>query len=168
MFGLLGRSKLGILCFRVVLVLDSSDFVDVSLRNKPLASSVGVTPTATTVAGPAATSTATTAACDGGELASLGNTRVRFLASLRGHIQLHYAFKVRKLRTVDQDGIPGSVQAWVLDPFFKVVDLHALLEWGNVVLHEKCMSVVLRHMGKAILVKGPIIVVTLIDLGLEG
>ncbi len=42
-------------------VLDSGDFVNVSLRNKPLASSVGVTPTATTAAGPAATSTATAA-----------------------------------------------------------------------------------------------------------
>ena len=53
-----------------MLVLDVSDLVNFGLRNKPLASSVWVTPTATTVAGPAATSTATTAACDGGELAS--------------------------------------------------------------------------------------------------
>ena len=82
-----------------MLVLDRSDLVNVGLRNKPLASSVGVTPTVTTAAGPAATSTATAAACDGGELASLGNTRVRFLASLGGHIQLHYAFKILKLRS---------------------------------------------------------------------
>jgi hypothetical protein len=46
--------------------------------------------------------------------------------------------------------------------------LHALLEWGNVILHEGCMSVVLCHIGEAILVKGPILAVALIDLGLEG
>jgi len=88
--GLLGRSKLGIHFFRVMLVLNRSDLVNVGLRNKPLASSVGVTPTATTAAGPAATSTATTAACDGGDSASLGNTRFRFLASLGGHIHVHH------------------------------------------------------------------------------
>ena len=97
--GLLGRGKLEILFVRVVPVLDVSDLVNVGLRDKPLSSSVGVAPAATTAAGPATTATATAAACDGGELASLGNIRVRFLASLGGHIQLHYAFKILKLRS---------------------------------------------------------------------
>jgi len=62
-----------------MLVLNSSDLVNFGLRNKPLASGIGVTPTKTTAAGPAATSTTTVAACDGGDLASWGNTRLRFL-----------------------------------------------------------------------------------------
>ncbi len=48
--GLLGRGKLEILFVRVVPVLDVSDLVNVGLRDKPLSSSVGVAPTATTAA----------------------------------------------------------------------------------------------------------------------
>ena len=77
-----------------MLVLNSSDLVNFSLRNKPLASGIGVTPTATTVAGPTTTSTVTAATCDGGDLVSWGNTRFRFLAALGGHIHVHHAVKV--------------------------------------------------------------------------
>ncbi len=80
---------------------------------------------------------------------------------------MHYAVKIRKLRTVDQDGIPSSVQSGVLDPFFKVVDLHALFKWGNAVLKERCVVVVLCH-SETILVEVPILAVSLIDLQLEG
>ena len=164
MLGLLGRSKLGIHFFRVMLVLDRSDLVNVGLRNKPLASSVGVTLTTTTAAGPAATSTATVAACDGGDLVSLGNTRFRFLASLGGHTHVHHAVEILKPRAVDHDGIPSSFKSGVLDPIFKVKDLHALLKWVHTVLHERCVAVVFCHMGKTVLVKVEVLVVALINL----
>ncbi len=107
--GFLGRCELGVHFVGVMLLLDSGDLVDVSLRNKPLLSGVGVAPTATTAAGPAMASTSTsTTACDGGELSSLSSS-LRFLAALGGHVKLHYAVKVRKLRAVDQNGIPSSV-----------------------------------------------------------
>ena len=66
--------------FGVVLVLNSSDLVDVSLRNKPPLSELGVTPTATTAAGPASASTTT--ARDGAEVSSLKDSGFRFLAGL--------------------------------------------------------------------------------------
>ena len=153
---------------RVVLVLDVSGLVHFGLRDKPLSSSIGVAPTATTAAGPATTSTATAAACDGRELASLGNTRIRLLASRGGHIHVHHALKILEPRAVDQDGIPSSVKRGVLDPIFKVENLHALLEWVHTVLHEGSVAVVLCHMGKAILVEVKILAVALIDLCLEG
>ncbi len=90
-----------------MLVLDSGDLVNVSLRNKPLLLGVGVAPTATTAAGPAAALTSTMA-CGGRELSSMMNNGFRFLAALGGHVKLHYAVKVRKLHVVDQDGIPSS------------------------------------------------------------
>jgi len=122
----------------------------------------------TTAAGPtAASASATTAPHDSRELPSWGSS-VGLLASLGGQVQVHYAVKVRKLRTVDQDGIPSSIQGQVLDPFFNVVDLHALFTWGNVVLEERCVSVVLCHMGEAIFVEVEILAVTLIDFRLEG
>ena len=81
-----------------MLILDSSDLVNVSLRNKPLLSGIGVTPTATTAACPAAAlaSASATTARDGRELPFWGSS-FRLLASLGGHVQLHYAVKVRKL-----------------------------------------------------------------------
>ena len=127
-----------------MLVLDSSDLVDVSLRNKSPLSGIGVTPTATTAAGSAVASTSTTA-CDGRELSSLGSSGFRFLATLGGHVKLHYAVKVRKLQTVDQDGIPSSIKGGVLDPFFKVMDLHALFKCRYAILNESFMAVVLPH-----------------------
>ena len=48
------------------------------------------------------------------------------------------------------------------------MDLHALFKWGNVVLKERCVAVVLCHMGQAILVEVEILAVTLIDFLLEG
>ena len=90
-----------------MLVLDSGDLVNVSLRNKPPLSGIGVAPTSTTAAGPAAASTSTTA-CDDGKLSSLVNSSFRFLAMLGGYVKLYYAVKVRKLRAVDQDGVPSS------------------------------------------------------------
>ncbi len=87
-----------------MLVLD----VNVSLRNKTPLSGIGVTPTATTAAGPAMALTSTTMACDGGELSSWGNS-VRLLASLGGHVKLHYAVKVGKLCAVDQNGVLSSI-----------------------------------------------------------
>jgi hypothetical protein len=48
------------------------------------------------------------------------------------------------------------------------VDLHALFKWGNAVVKERCVAVVLCHMGETILVEVPILAVSLIDLGLEG
>ena len=91
-----------------MLVLNTSDLVDVSLRNKPLLLGLGVTPTTTTAAGPAAALTSTTA-CDDREVSSLESSSFRFLAALGGHVQLHYAVKVRKLIAVDQDGVPSSL-----------------------------------------------------------
>ena len=91
-----------------MLVLDTSDLVDASLRNKPPLLGLGVTPTATTAAGPAVASTSTTA-CDSGELSSLESSSFRFLATLGGHVQLHYAVKVRNLHAVDQDCVPISL-----------------------------------------------------------
>ena len=109
MLGLLCRCELGVHFFEKMLVLNSGDLVDVSLRNKPLLLGVKVAPTATTAAGPAAASTSnSTTACDGGELSSLSSS-LRFLAALGGHVKLHYAVKVRKLRAVDQNGVPSSV-----------------------------------------------------------
>jgi predicted RNA binding protein YcfA (HicA-like mRNA interferase family) len=102
-----------------MLVLDSSDLVNVSLRNKPPLSGLGVTPTATTAAGPAAAMTTSTTAVDGGEMSSLENRGFRFLATLGGHVQLHHAVKVRKLHTVGQDCIPSSVQSGALIPTSK-------------------------------------------------
>jgi len=166
--GLLGRSKLGIHFFRVMLVLDGSDLVNFGLRDKPLLSSVGVTPTATTAAGLAATLTANAAACDGGELVSLGNTRVRFLASLGGHIHVHHALEILEPRVVDQDGVPSGVKRGVLDPVFKKKDLHALLKWVHTVLHEGSVMVVLCHMSETILVEVKVLAVALINLRLEG
>jgi len=151
-----------------MLVLDGSDLVNFSLRDKLLSSSVRVTPTATTAAGPAATSTATAAACDGGELASLGNTRVRSLASLGGHIHVHHALEILEPRAVDQDGVPSGVKRGVLDPVFKIKDLHALLKWVYTILHEGSVTVVLCHMSETILVEVKVLVVTLINLQLEG
>ncbi len=119
-----------------MLVLYSSDLVDFCLRNKPPLSGVGVTPTATTMAGPAAASASTTTAHDSRELPSWGGS-FGLLASLGGHIQLHHAVKIGKLRTVPQDGVPSSIQSGVLDPFFKVVDLHALFKWGNAIVLER-------------------------------
>ena len=49
------------------------------------------------------------------------------------------------------------------DPFFEVVDLHALFKWDNAVLKERSVGVVLCHMGEAILVEVEVLVVTLID-----
>ena len=92
-----------------MIVLDSSDPVNVSLRNKPLLSGIGVTLTATTTAGPAAASTSTTTACDGGELLSWGTSVRQLLASLGGHLKMHYTVKVGKLHAVDQNGIPSSI-----------------------------------------------------------
>ena len=48
------------------------------------------------------------------------------------------------------------------------MDLHALFKWGNVVLRESCVAVVLEHMGKTILAKVEILAATLIDFRLEG
>ena len=151
-----------------MLVLNSSDLVNFSLRNKPLASGIGVTPTATTVAGPTTTSTVTAATCDGGDLVSWGNTRFRFLAALGGHIHVHHAVEVLEPRAVDHDGVPSSFKSGVLDPIFKVKDLHALLKWVHTVLHERCISVVFCHMGKTVLVEVEVLMVALIDLQLEG
>ena len=91
-----------------MLVLDSSDLVDVSLRNKPPLSGIGVTPTATTTAGLATASASTTTACDCRELSSWGSS-FRLLALLGGHVKVHHAVKVRKLQTVDQDGVLSSI-----------------------------------------------------------
>ena len=85
-----------------MLVLDSRDPVDVSLRNKPPLWGIGVTPIAITAAGPtAASASVTTAPRDSRELPSWGSS-FGLLASLGGHVQVHYAVKVRKLQTVDQ------------------------------------------------------------------
>jgi len=107
--GLLGCCKLGIHFSRVMLVLNSSDLVNFGLRNKPLASGIGVAPTATTAAGLAATTTATAAACDSRDLASWGSTRFRFLAALGGHIHVHYAVKVLEPQAVNHD---GELKGW--------------------------------------------------------
>jgi len=69
---------------------------------------------------------------------------------------------------MNQDGIPCSVKRGVLDPVFKIKDLHALLEWIHTVLLKGRVTVVLCHMSETILVKVKVSVVTLIDLRLEG
>jgi hypothetical protein len=82
---------------------------------------------------------------------SLRNTRVRFLALLGGHIHVHHALKILEPRAVKQDGVPSSVKSGVLDPVFKIKDLHAFLKWGHTVLHKGCVTVVFCHMGKTVL-----------------
>ena len=56
----------------------------------------------------------------------------RFLTALGGHIKLHCAVEVEvgDLRAVKQDDVLGSIQGGVFDPFFKVMDLHALFKGG--------------------------------------
>jgi len=77
---------------------------------------------------------------------------------------VHYAVKVLKTRAVDHDGIPSSFKSEVLDPIFKVKDLHALFKWGYAILHERSISVVFCHMGKTLLVGVEVLAVALIDL----
>jgi hypothetical protein len=47
----------------------------------------------------------------------------------------------------------SKVGSLIPSSILKVVDLHALFKWGNVVLHESRVAVVLAHMGETILVK---------------
>ena len=71
----------------------------------------------------------------------------RFLTALGGHIKLHCAVEVEvgDLRAVKQDDVLGSIQGGVFDPFFKVMDLHALFKCGYAILNERFMAVVLPH-----------------------
>jgi hypothetical protein len=62
----------------------------------------------------------------------------------------------------------SKVGSLIPSSILKVVDLHALFKWGNVILHESRVAVVLEHMGETILVKVEILAVTLIDFRLEG
>jgi hypothetical protein len=101
-------------------------------------------------------------------LASWGNTGFRFLAALGGPIHVHHAVEVLEPRAVDHDGVPSSFKSGVLDPIFKVKDLHALLKWVHTVLHERRISVVFCHMGKTVLVEVEVLAVALINLQLEG
>jgi len=87
----------------------------------------------------------------------------RFLTALGGHIKLHCAVEVEvgDLRAVKQDDVLGSILGGVFDPFFKVMDLHALFKGGGcIVLHERCVAVVLLHRGKTILVEIEVLAVT--------
>jgi len=81
---------------------------------------------------------------------------------------MHHAVEVLEPRAVNHDGVSSSFKSGVLDPIFKVKDLHALFKWVHTVLHERCISVVFCHMGKTVLVEVEVLAVALIDLRIEG
>jgi hypothetical protein len=167
MLGLLGRGKGQIDVGRVSLVLDPGHLVDFLLGNKPEGTRHTTTSTATATAGPAAASTATTASLSqGGNGAACGRIVV-LLGPLEVAIQVHDSGEVLEFCAVGQDHGLGGGQGFILDSFFKIVDLHVLVNALYPILLECGQSIVLLHVGSAILVEVPVLEVALVGQYLE-
>ncbi len=72
-----------------------------------------------------------------------------------------------ELLAVKYDSALDRVKRRVCDPIFKVVDLHALMQGCHIELSKSCVSIVLLHVGNAVLVKVEILAVATIMQGLE-
>jgi hypothetical protein len=139
MLGLLGRGKTIVGLGQVTLGLDIGHLVDFLLGNKPAGTPVTTTSTAT--AGPAAASAATaTSLIKGQNGAALGNN-VILLCALEVAIEVHDGVEVSELFAVNHDGGLNRVEGFVLDPFFKVMDLHGFVNALDTKLKESAQSV---------------------------
>jgi hypothetical protein len=97
----------------------------------------------------------------------LGNN-VILLQALELTLKRHARVKVGELGAVNQDSGLDRVERIILDPFFKVVDLHVLSHIRDSELVESIQLIVLLNVGSTVLVKIVVIVVTTVVQVLEG
>ncbi len=143
--GLLGRSKLAVLCFGVALLLNVSALVNLSLRGKALLVGFLVTAFSSTV--PPARA--------GGHSRYMQSQGQTLLGPFEGHVHGHDGVKVLKLpiRLANNNGRADRLKGWVFDTFLEMEDLHPLVKGLNTIFQQGSMMVMLLNMSHAVLVE---------------
>ncbi len=114
-----------------------------------------------------ALSTASTS-LEGRDIADLLGRGFFLVRALEIDIDPHHRFKVLEPCAVNQDCALNSGKGRVSDPIFKIVDLHGFFKGRHIPLGKSGVTIVLVHMGSAVLVKSEIPLVTTIVQGLQG
>ena len=142
---LLGRSKLTVLCFGVVLLLNVSALVNLRLRGKDLLAGFLVTMFSST-APPAR------AGGHGRYTRGWGQT---LLGPFEGHVLGHDGVKVLKvpIRLVNDNGKTNRLEGRVFDTFLEMEDLHPLVKGLNTIFQQISMTVMLLDISGAVLIE---------------
>jgi hypothetical protein len=166
MLGLLSRGKIVVDLGWVMLGLNIGHLVDFLLRNK--AASTQITTTSTATAGPAAASTATSTSLSEGWDGAALEDNVILLRVLEVAIEICGRVEAREPGAVNKYRCLDRVEGVLLDPFFKVMDLHGFVDVLNSELEESGQSIVQLYVRSTVLVKGVVLAVTTVEQGLEG
>jgi hypothetical protein len=84
------------------------------------------------------------------------------------NIKPHHSIKTLELLAVNHYCAFDRVKGRISEPALKVMDLHGLLKGFHILLGQSGMTIVLIHMGSAVLVKHKIPLVTTVVQTLQG